>query len=140
MLLAETIRQLRQPPRMRHVFWQMAHLGADSLPIVGLTLLFTGMVMTLQIAHEFIRFGAQSTIGGVLRLRSYVPLRLAKGPKGATLKTAEGACPNALFAPAIIREPLHSPELKNFQQLPLQKVYEYDIETVAGQTYRLIAE
>ena len=82
----------------------------------------------------------QSTIGGVLRLRSYVPLRLAKGPKGATLKTAEGACPNALFAPAIIREPLHSPELKYFQQLPLQKVYEYDIETVAGQTYRLIAE
>jgi alpha-L-fucosidase 2 len=82
----------------------------------------------------------QSTIGGVLRLRSYVPLRLAKGPKGATLKTAEGACPNALFAPAVIREPLHSPELKNFQQLPLQKVYEYDIETVAGQTYRLIAE
>ena len=82
----------------------------------------------------------QSTIGGVLRLRSYVPLRLAKGPKGATLKSAEGACPNALFAPAIIREPLHSPELKNFQELPLQKVYEYDIETVAGQTYRLIAE
>jgi len=82
----------------------------------------------------------QSTIGGVLRLRSYVPLRLAKGPKGATLKTAEGACPNALFAPAIIREPLHSPELKYFQQLPLQKVYEYDIETVAGQTYRLTAE
>ena len=82
----------------------------------------------------------QSTIGGVLRLRSYVPLRLAKGPKGATLKTAEGACPNALFAPAVIREPLHSPELKNFQQLPLQKVYEYDIETMAGQTYRLTAE
>ena len=68
MLLAETIRQLRQPPRMRHVFWQMAHLGADSLPIVGLTLLFTGMVMTLQIAHEFIRFGAQSTIGGVITI------------------------------------------------------------------------
>ena len=68
MLLAETIKQLKQPPRMRHVFWQMAHLGADSLPIVGLTLLFTGMVMTLQIAHEFIRFGAQSTIGGVITI------------------------------------------------------------------------
>jgi phospholipid/cholesterol/gamma-HCH transport system permease protein len=68
MLLAETIKQLKRPPRMRHVFWQMAHLGADSLPIVGLTLLFTGMVMTLQIAHEFIRFGAQSTIGGVITI------------------------------------------------------------------------
>ena len=47
MLLGETLRQLKKPPRMRHVFSQMAHLGADSLPIVGLTLLFTGMVMTL---------------------------------------------------------------------------------------------
>ncbi len=82
----------------------------------------------------------RSTIGGVLRLRSYVPLRLAKGPKGATLKTAEGECPNALFAPAVIREPLHSSELKDFQELPLQKVYEYDVETVAGQTYRITAE
>ena len=78
----------------------------------------------------------RSTIGGVLRLRSYVPLRLVKGPKGSELKTAEGECPNALYAPAVIREPLHSPELKDFQQLPLQKVYEYDIETVAGQTYQ----
>ena len=77
--------------------------------------------------------GSPSTIGTLRMLTSL-------SPKGATLKTAEGACPNALFAPAIIREPLHSPELKNFQQLPLQKVYEYDIETVAGQTYRLIAE
>ncbi len=68
LMLAETIRQLKRPPRMRHVFGQMAHLGADSLPIVGLTLLFTGMVMTLQIAHEFIRFGAQSTIGGVITI------------------------------------------------------------------------
>ena len=78
----------------------------------------------------------RSTIGGVLRLRSYVPLRLGKGPKGATLKAAEGECPNALYAPAVIREPLHSPELEDFKQLSLQKVYEYDIETVAGQTYQ----
>lgn len=63
LLLLETLRQLRHFPRMRHVLAQMSHLGVDSLLIVGLTLLFTGMVMTLQIAHEFIRFGAQSTIG-----------------------------------------------------------------------------
>ena len=82
----------------------------------------------------------QSTIGGVLRLRSYVPLRLAKGPKGVELTVASGNCPNALFAPAAIREPLHSAELKNFQQKPLQKVYEYDIETEAGNTYRFVSE
>ena len=82
----------------------------------------------------------RSTIGGVLRLRSYVPLRLAKGPKGAVLKTAEGECPNALYAPAVIRQPLHSPELKEMDLRTLQKVYEYDIETVAGQTYQFIQD
>lgn len=68
LLVGETFRQLRRPPRVRHIINQMAHLGADSLPIVALTLLFTGMVMTLQVAHEFIRFGAQSTIGGVIAI------------------------------------------------------------------------
>jgi alpha-L-fucosidase 2 len=81
----------------------------------------------------------QSTIGGTLRLRSYVPLRLAKAPKCTQLKVAEGDCPNPLFAPAAIREPLRSPELKDFQQRQLQKVYEYDIETVAGQSYTFAA-
>ena len=82
----------------------------------------------------------RSTIGGTLRLRSYAPLRLAKGPKGAALKVAEGDCPNPLFAPAAIREPLRSAELKNFQQLSLRKVYEYDIETTPGQTYQFVTE
>jgi phospholipid/cholesterol/gamma-HCH transport system permease protein len=50
------------------VLEQMSHLGVDSLTIVALTLLFTGMVLTLQIAHEFIRFGAQSTIGAVIAI------------------------------------------------------------------------
>ena len=74
-----------------------------------------------------------STIGGTLRLRSYVPL------EGKGLKEAVGDCPNDLFAPAQIREPLHSPELKDFQLLPLRKVYEYDLDTTAGKTYRIKA-
>ena len=82
----------------------------------------------------------RSTVGGTLRLRSYVPLRLAKGPKGARLKKAEGDCPNPLFAPAAIREPLHSKELKDFKPQTLRKVYEYDVETVAGQKYRFVSE
>ncbi|MDU2063690.1 MAG: ABC transporter permease [Sporomusaceae bacterium] len=52
----------------RHVLQQMGHLGADSLPIVLLTMLFTGMVMTVQIAHEFIKYGAQSSVGGVIAI------------------------------------------------------------------------
>ena len=71
----------------------------------------------------------RSTIGGVLRLRSYVPLR-CKG-----LKPATGSCPNELLAPADIREPQRSSELHDFQLLPLRKVYEYDLPTQAGQTY-----
>ena len=71
-----------------------------------------------------------STIGGTLRLRSYVPL------KGKGLKEANGECPNSLLAPAEIRTPLKSAELKDFTLRPLQRIYEYDVETVAGEVYR----
>ena len=65
-------------------------------------------------------------IGGTLRLRSYVPL------KGKGLKPAQGECPNDLLRPAAIQQPLKSAELVSFETLPIRKVYEYDIETVAG--------
>ena len=72
----------------------------------------------------------KSTIGGILRLRSYVPL------KGEGLKPAEGTCPNELLAPADIQKPLMSRKLKKFELLPIKEIYEYDIETSAGQQYR----
>ena len=72
----------------------------------------------------------RSTIGGTLRLRSYVPL------KGKGLKPAAGACPNKLLMPAAIKTPLHSQELKGFQNQSLRPVYEYDVETQAGKTYK----
>ena len=59
----------------------------------------------------------RSTIGGVLRLRSYVPL------KGKGLQSATGNCPNPLLQEARIKEPLKSPELKGDMQLiPIKKV------------------
>ena len=76
----------------------------------------------------------RSTIGGTLRMRSYVPL------KGKGLKAAEGACPNPLLMPAAIRQPLKSKELKDFKLLPIRKVYEYDIETKAGGSYTFTIE
>ena len=79
----------------------------------------------------------RSTIGGTLRLRSYVPLQLVKGPKGVTLNEAKGACPNQLLAPANIKQPLQSKELQSLSLLPIRKVYEYDLETTAGQVYQL---
>ena len=72
-----------------------------------------------------------SSIGGYLRVRSYIPLR------GEGLKPACGPCPNPLFAPAEIKEPLKSEELKDFELIPLRKVYEYDLETQPGKTYKL---
>ena len=71
----------------------------------------------------------KSTVGGTLRLRSYVPLK-AKG-----LKKAQGDCPNPLMASATIREPLQSPELKNVTKSMLKDVYEYDLETAPGKSY-----
>ena len=79
----------------------------------------------------------RSTIGGKLRLRSYVPLQLAKGPKGVVLSEAKGDCPNPLLAPANIKQPLQSKELQSLSLLPIRKVYEYDLDTTAGQVYQL---
>lgn len=64
-LLFQTLLHLGRA-KTGHVVRQMAHLGVDSLPIVLITLLFTGMVMTLQMAQEFIKYGVESTVGGVM--------------------------------------------------------------------------
>jgi alpha-L-fucosidase 2 len=71
----------------------------------------------------------RSTIGGVLRLRSFVPLR------GKGLVEAKGECPNSLYAPAQIKEPLRSPKLKDFELMTVRKVYEYDVTTQPGGVY-----
>ena len=75
-----------------------------------------------------------STIGGTLRLRSYVPL------KGEGLQEAKGECPNPLFAPAKIKAPVRSKELKDFHLPTLRRVYEYDLPTQAGQRYHFAAD
>jgi len=77
----------------------------------------------------------RSTIGGTLRLRSYVELE-AK-PADGELRPAEGPCPNPLFAPAEVKQPLLSPSLTTAPSLTVKKVYEYDLETVPGGTYRV---
>ena len=73
----------------------------------------------------------RSTIGGVLRLRSYVEL------EGDGLQPAEGDCPNPLFAPADVKEPLLAKSLTAKPKLGVKKVYEYDLQTVAGGEYRV---
>jgi alpha-L-fucosidase 2 len=73
----------------------------------------------------------RSTIGGTLRIRSYVEL------EGEGLQPAEGDCPNPLFASAQIKEPLLAKSLTTKPKLTVKKVYEYDLQTVAGSEYHL---
>lgn len=71
-----------------------------------------------------------SRLGGNLRLRSYVPL------KGVGLKPAQGNNPNPLNWKAVIKEPLVAEQL--CPQYPiLYQVYEYDLETLPGQEYKV---
>ena len=74
----------------------------------------------------------KSTIGGTLRLRSYVPLQ------GKGLTEATGVCDNPLLQTAEIKAPLRSSELKEFNLLPVKKVYEYDIPTKPGQIVKVV--
>lgn len=64
----QTMSALTKRPNRKHITVQMERIGVNSLPIVLLTALFTGMVLSIQIAHEFIRYGAQSTIGGIVAI------------------------------------------------------------------------
>ena len=75
-----------------------------------------------------------SRLGGNLRLRSYVPLKLSDG---TALTPASGSNSNAFYATADIKDPVISDNIT--PQLPIiYKVYEYDVETKAGQTLSFV--
>ncbi len=52
----------------RNTLDQMAAVGPESLSIALLTAAFVGAVFTVQVAREFINFGATTAVGGVLAL------------------------------------------------------------------------
>ena len=52
----------------RNTLEQMAVVGPDSLGITVVTASFVGMVFTIQVAREFLDFGAGQAVGGVLAL------------------------------------------------------------------------
>jgi alpha-L-fucosidase 2 len=72
-----------------------------------------------------------STIGGTLRLRSYVQL------EGEGLTEATGDCPNPLYAPATVKDPLVSKSIGTAPKASVKKVYEYDLQTEAGKDYHV---
>jgi phospholipid/cholesterol/gamma-HCH transport system permease protein len=59
---------VRPPYDVPEHFRQMVRVGVDSIPVVFLTTLFTGMVMALQTFNGFARFHAESLVGSVVAL------------------------------------------------------------------------
>ena len=65
----ETLRQsIRGRRYVSEILQQMDRLGAGSLPICGLTGLFTGMVFALQTGSSLQRFGVAHNVGKVVSL------------------------------------------------------------------------
>lgn len=58
----------RPPYDWRELFRQMVRVGFDSIPVVFLTTLFTGMVMALQTFTTLRRFNAESFVGSLVAL------------------------------------------------------------------------
>ncbi len=60
------IHLLRGKVHRRNTIEQMVSVGPESLVVVLITASFVGMVFTIQVAREFINFGAVTAVGGVL--------------------------------------------------------------------------
>ena len=59
---------VRPPYDIPEIVKQMVRVGVDSIPVVFLTGLFTGMVIALQTYTGFARFHAESFVGSVVAL------------------------------------------------------------------------
>ena len=59
---------IRPPYYPRHILKQMIEIGYYSLPVVGMTAVFTGMVLALQSYTGFARFNAETAIPNVVVL------------------------------------------------------------------------
>ena len=68
-LLGETLFWIPVPPlRKKQVLEQMSKIGVDSLQIVSLISLFTGMVLALQSAYQMQKLGAEMYIASLVAL------------------------------------------------------------------------
>ncbi len=59
---------VRPPFEIRNIVRQMLEIGVNSLPVVLITAVFTGMVLALQSYTGFKRFGAEGLVGSVVAL------------------------------------------------------------------------
>ncbi|MDD3020331.1 MAG: ABC transporter permease [Alphaproteobacteria bacterium] len=69
LFVLQTLRHCATPPIfVKHILRQFIDIGYYSLPVVGMTALFTGMVLALQSYTGFSRFNAESAIASVVAL------------------------------------------------------------------------
>lgn len=68
-LFYSTLKWLVKPPLgLKNILKQMLEIGVNSLPVVLITAIFTGMVLALQSYTGFKRFGAEGLVGSVVAL------------------------------------------------------------------------
>ena len=66
-LMGQTLFWIPVPPfRWKQLFAQMSKIGVDSLPIVSLISLFTGMVLALQSAYTLQKFSAEMYVASLV--------------------------------------------------------------------------
>jgi len=66
-LMGQTLFWIPMPPlRRRQVIEQMSKIGVDSLPIVAMISMFTGMVLAFQSAYQLQRFSAEMYIASLV--------------------------------------------------------------------------
>ena len=69
LLLYNVLRGIFKPPfEVKNTFRQMLEIGVNSLPVVLITAVFTGMVLALQSYTGFKRFGAEGLVGSIVAL------------------------------------------------------------------------
>ncbi len=69
LLLSSVLKRIVKPPyEVRDIIKQMLEVGVNSLPVVLITAVFTGMVLALQSYTGFKRFGAERLVGSVVAL------------------------------------------------------------------------
>ena len=69
LFVGESVSHIFRPPFFpKLILRQFMDIGYYSLPVVGMTALFTGMVLALQSYTGFARFNAESAVAGVVVL------------------------------------------------------------------------
>jgi phospholipid/cholesterol/gamma-HCH transport system permease protein len=69
LFILQSLAAMPRPPYRLHIFFaQLEFMAWGSLFVVGLTGLFTGMVLSLQLVQAFGLFNAQGLVGGTIEL------------------------------------------------------------------------